>query len=191
MQHRGINIISLHRVQTGPEAITLAEAKVACKVTGTDFDDELTALIPKATSYAEEFCSVSVTEKRVTLHAEFFEEWELPYGPVKEMISVESRARTEGSGPAIYETVEVWETDGEDFKTFIPSNVPFSFSLRSLNVNRLRIVYIAGYDTVPTLLKEGILNILVFMFNHRGEENLEPPSEALDKLIPFKRMLWL
>jgi hypothetical protein len=143
----------------------------------------------------------------VTLIADLFKEWELPYGPVTGLLSVKTRTGNEGSGPGTYETLSSgWTYDGNDFVTFTPAptggfnpGAPFTghfqwgpySSDRSL-VNRYKIVYTSGYANVPDALKLAILNEITYRYENRGSEaQLEGICFAARTMAePYKRTLW-
>lgn len=190
-----INIIDKKFVETGSEVLTLDEVKtqLAIALTNTDFDTELTAMIKRCRARVENWCGISIIQKTVTLVADFYKEWEIPYGPVIGLVSVQTRSSNEGSGGPVYATKETgWNIDGEEYKTFIP----FGFLADDLFTNnrgcpplRFRLVYTAGYVTVPEDLKLGILNEIAYRYENKGDNSDEIKSPAvIDLISSFKRM---
>ena len=182
------NIIDIGKVETGSEPVTLAQIKEQCIVTFDDDNTLLTRLGKLARTAVENYCNISIIGKTVTLIADLYNEWELPYGPVVAVTSVKSRSTNEGSGPLVYSTLETgWATDGVEFKTFIPGGAN-SFNPSELfrgyfqwghyaspygqpaPYNRYQITYTTGYTTVPDDLKQAILMQVAYMYERRGEE---------------------
>jgi len=185
------NIIDIQRTPaTALEFITLAEAKAQAIVTFTDDDTLITALIAKATEHIENHCNISIQPKNIILVADWAGEWELPYGPVVSITSVETRLAPSGSGPATYQTAQSnWITDGTQYLTFsacaeggfnpsVPfrgyfSWGPFASRYGQEGGNRYKITYTTGYavDTLPVDLKQAILMQVCWLYENRGDVN--------------------
>lgn len=172
------NLIDIKRVESSPtEPVTLTQIKAQCIVTYSDDDTLLTALGIKARRAVENYCNVSMVAKTITMTADLYNEWELPYGPVTGITSVKTRNSLEGSGPPTYESeASGWKQDGEEFITFIPSGGgspyettgppyfrPYSW------FNRYKITYTAGPYT-PEDLVHAVLVQTAYLYDHRGEE---------------------
>jgi hypothetical protein len=177
------NYIDIKRVDTGAEVVTLAEVKEHLGLTDSDNDSKLTALIAQCRKAVENYCSISITQKTVTMTADLSIEWELPYGPVTGITAVKVRATAEGSGIASYETLEEgWESDGEEFASFLGGPE-----------TRYRITYTTGYSSVPEDLKLGVLNEIYYRYEHRGNEidTHGLSQETINLVQPYKRMPWM
>jgi hypothetical protein len=202
------NIIDIKRVESSPtEPITLAEAKAQMIITYTDDDSLITDLITQARKAIENYCIVSIVVKTITLVADLFNEWELPYGPVTGLQSVAVRSGTQGSGPASYTTAENWAQDGVDFITFIPpddagtwdwglprprSQWPSWFN------SRYKIIYTAG-PYCPDDLKLAILQEISFRYQNRGDASETRVTQFADLGVcvparvladPYVRQSW-
>lgn len=202
------NIIDIRRTESSPtEPCTLSEAKLQLIVTYSDDDTLITALITKARKIIENFCNISIVAQSVTLVADLYNEWELPYGPVTGITGVQTRTGTEGSGPSTYATqTSGWSTDGVEFITFTPSGAgfnpgapftgyfqwgPFASPYAQGPGNRYKITYTTGYSTVPDDLKQAVLLQIVYLYEHRGEEMEEKICDAARILAePYLRKLW-
>lgn len=204
------NIIDIKRVENSPiEPIDLTEAKKQLIITSSDDDTLITSLITRSRKVIENFCHVSIVQKTITLIADLYQEWELPYGPVTGIQTVSTRSANEGSGPATYETPNSnWNTEGEEFVSFIPAGVPgfnvnkpfrgyfewgpFASPYAQTPGNRYRIVYTAGYTTVPEDLKQAILIQLAWLYEHKGEETGFTICEQAQYIaISYQRKLWI
>lgn len=200
-------IVDIDRVEANPtEPITLDEAKAQLIINFHDDNDLITGLITQCRLAVEEYCSVSIVAKTITLFADIFSQYELPYGPVTGILSVQTRTGTEGSGPATYATAESgWGQEGTQFVKFLPSKaggfnptVPFrgyfqwgeDASEYSNCGNRYKIVYTTGYTAVPANLKLAILNELVFRYENRGNQQTGICEAAQVLADPFKRKLY-
>lgn len=200
-------IINCPKVENNPtEPVTLAEAKAQLIIGFSDDDAFITALITQCRQAIEEYCAISIVPKQITLTADLYKEWELPYGPVTGIVSVQTRIGNEGSGPGTYQTQESgWSTDGSQFLNFSPAapvgfnpGVPFTghdqwgdyASPYGNACNRYRIVYNAGYDVVPGNLKLAILQELVFRYENRGNQQTGVCEAAQVIANPFRRGLW-
>jgi len=201
------NIIDVKRTESSPtEPCTLAEAKLQCIVTYSDDDALITDYITMARKVIENYCNISIVTQSVTLTADLYNEWELPYGPVTGITGVSTRSPNEGSGPMTYTTqASGWGQDGVDFLTFIPAYAgDFNINIAYTGVNtaypwknRYRITYTTGYGTVPDDLKQAVLFQVAWMYENRGDDpankyNWYPGvcEPALKFADPYKRQLW-
>lgn len=201
-------IIDIKRTESSPtEPVTLTQVKAHLIITSTDDDTLLTALITSCRKAIEEYCAISIVVQDVTVIADLCKEWELPYGPTYGRISsVQTRTGGEGSGPGIYTTqISGWTIDGSDFNVFSPSNAggfnpgaPFRGFFKwgpyaspyAYGENRYKIIYTAGYSSVPDLLKLAILNEITFRYENRGESPDGICFAARTIADPLKRQLW-
>ena len=207
------NIIDIKRVEANAvEPVSLGEAKAQCIVTYTDDDDLIDGYITMARKAIENYCNVSIVAQTVTLTADLYNEWELPYGPVTGITSVQRRTGTEGSGPAGYATATTgWNTEGDQFLSFVPNGGgfdpaapfrgyfswgPFASPWGVNPENRYRIVYTTG-PYFPEDLRQAILLQVAWLYEHRGEAvegryNWAPGiCEAAQRFAdPYKRALW-
>jgi uncharacterized phiE125 gp8 family phage protein len=172
-------IIDVHITElTTTEPVTLEEARAHLIVEHDDDNDLILAMISAARRKMEEFCSISLIYKRIILLADWTMEWELPYGPVIGIESVETPTGPSGSGPVEYKTADsYWKIDRS---VFDPATCM-----------RYRIQYTAGMSVVPADMKRAILAQTVFLYEHRGDENKGPCELAEQLASPFKVMAWV
>lgn len=72
------------------EPVSLAQAKLQCRVIGTDEDDTLDLYIASARSHAEAYCGVAFAERTVVAHCDSFADLaRLPFAPVNSVTSIE------------------------------------------------------------------------------------------------------
>jgi uncharacterized phiE125 gp8 family phage protein len=191
------NVISLKRLQDidGTEPVTLAQAKTHLRVTFTDDDNEITALITRARRYIENYCNISIVLQRIQAVAQICGDWHLPYGPVVSIESVENRELYNGSGPLVYvPSTKSWSVDGDDLDG---SDYPHHISTRDRFDNRTRITYLAGGDC-PEDLQAAILAEVAYRYENRGDENRQyvadipgacPAAQAL--AAPYRVLRWV
>ena len=69
------------------EPITLEEVKEALKITGTGHDTELSRLITDCRAFIEKAIDTSVSTRTIEVTSDIeLEEWELPLGPVSNIV---------------------------------------------------------------------------------------------------------
>lgn len=72
------------------EPVSLAQAKLQCRVIGTDEDDTLDLYIASARAHAEAYCGVAFAERTVVAHCDSFTDLaRLPFAPVNSVTSIE------------------------------------------------------------------------------------------------------
>lgn len=204
----------IEEAYVGQEPVSLADAKAHLRVDFTDDDSYISQLITAARKAIENYCHISLVEKTVTLTIEaqeqlrsifqqpfqvreMFNEFELPYGPVR---SVDMVTSIDSDGSTIISCV--FGTDyflrGKAFQTIRISN----------NFTNNILVYSVGYGTaqgvtpgpVPGDLWLAILNELAYRYESRGEpQNIratafteEGVSQAARVLAqPFRRLTFI
>lgn len=176
----GNNIISLSRVtDLGTEPITVDEAKTQLRVTFMDDDTEIGILITKARRYVENYCNISIVTQRIQVIASLVDNWELPYGPVITIESVQDNAGVSGSGPVAFNnTTSEWRYTGG---LFGPS---YGY--------QYKIIYTAGMGTCPDDLKDAILQVLTFLYENRGKVvDVTGLQQVLTNAENYRRWLWI
>ena len=142
------------------EPITIAEAKLFCKITGTGDDALIAELIRAARETIEEYCGITIAQKTLVVEYDKLPKdgkLFLPYGPVS-------------SGTAIV----VKTIDEEDVATTLVNNTEWYdtgypwptlriASFWSSRVTRVQVEYVAGYGIstytppLPAMLKVAIM----------------------------------
>lgn len=164
---KGNVIIDLKRVaDIGSEPIDTATAKLQPRITFSDDDTEIAALITKARKYIENYCNISIVIQRIKLVMKVEEEFNLPLGPVIGIELVEDYQGVTGSGPVSYATSEAdWQIDGDLYDPGCGY--------------RQRITYTTGMDECPADLKDVILELICFLYENRGKE------PTIDEMMPI------
>lgn len=162
-------IIDIKFSSPGSEPFTVDEAKEDLKIDFTDDDTVLTRLIKASRKAVENYCSVSLIARTVTLTIDFEEEFELPYGPIGTITSVKIRTGTDGSGTPEYETLTAddYTTDGESYKVF-----------NSSRIGRHLIVYATTAETSEDLVL-AVKNELAYRYEHKGDQTQQVTAEKM------------
>jgi uncharacterized phiE125 gp8 family phage protein len=137
---------------TQDEPVTLDEAKLWCKIDLDDDDDLITALITAARQMCEKYTGVSFITRTVTAYLNNgCGGCYLPYGPVNSITSY-----TDIDGETV--DADLIVIVGDKFK-----------QLREPLTDYIKIIYTAGYTTLPENLKKAILQQIAYMYEHRGD----------------------
>lgn len=171
------------------EPVTLEEAKAHLKI-DTDADDALIArMISAARARAEWHIGRALITQSWILWCDAWPESgtvEIPLPPLQSVSSV--------TAYALDDTAHVLDSDAYSLDTAsAPGRLKFSdcvppFPLRRMNA--LAIAFTAGFgdaaDDVPELLREAVLSLVAYLYEHRGEAPAELPLEAHALLAPYR-----
>ncbi len=168
------------------EPVTLAEAKAHLKLdTGAD-DTLVTALIAAARARAEWHTGRALIAQGWTL---WLDAWpdvvEIPLPPLQAVASVTTYGRDDAAhdlDPSAY------FVDLPSGRIALKSGRAPPTDLRRLNA--VAVAFTAGYGAaaanVPALLRAAILELIVFLYEHRGEAPAELPADCLALLAPYR-----
>ena len=179
------------------EPVTVAEAKLFCKVTGTEEDELFVLLIQSARQQLEKYTQSSFGQK--TLHATWVESrdddtYELPYGPVI-AVSAVYRIDDEGSEEAMTLNSDYYVYGDQDVKLKISRY----WSSGVISTTSVRVEYTAGYggsgvDTLPYPLKLALLKQVATDYELR--ENIAPggfgvlSNDSKTLARPYRKKIW-
>lgn len=161
-------IWDVSRVYTDPvtEPVTLAQMKAWLRM---DYDEEdalITDLITVGRSAVERYCNISIVPVSLTVTADWNGEWELPYGPVIDDVTV-----TGGTDMRVRGTL---------------------FKALSYCGEQVVITYEAGYSVAPPDLVNDIKRVVAWLYEHRGDDQDVGLNETLKLFCKkHKRMQWL
>ena len=186
-----LRIIDERKTITGDEHLGLAEAKEWLRVTFTDDDTIITALIKSVRASIEDYCSISIVEKEIIVEVELAQpnnrdnaRFELPYGPVSGNIEVSYQDGYKSTDWATKELDEDYYIDGLDYP-----------SISSFVCGRYRLSYDAGFadGQCPDQLIHAMKVELAERYERRGDAaDQRKISESARKIAqPFKRMIWV
>lgn len=172
--------------------ITLAEAKIACRVDFTTDDAFITELIDQCISEVEEWCSIAIIPQTITVEGNVYcwSDYAL-IGPVTGILSVQTASGEQGSGIPNYETLESgWQIQGNVFKKGVHGDLTHFSTSTAYGNYRHRIVYTAGRAEISKALKKAILNLIAFRYDNRGDHEIDLSEDVKRQLNQFKDYSW-
>lgn len=170
------------------EPVTLAEAKAHLKL-DTDADDALiTTLIAAARARAEWHTGRALITQSWTL---WLDAWPqviaLPLPPLQAVTSVTTYGR---DGAAHVLDASTYFVDTIAGRIALKDGHAPPTDLRRLNA--VAVAFTAGYGSaaadVPAPLREAILELITFLYEHRGEAPADLPLECLALLAPYRML---
>lgn len=185
------------KTDVATEPVTVQEAKLFCKVTGTGDDVLFSIFIRQARESLEQYCGVSMAEKTIIA------EWDkipsdgiiqLPYGPVKSISAV--TIKYEDSTDAD----ETLVLNDDYYVTKTPwSEIRIGY-LSVYSRARVRVEYIVGYGAtncppLPYPLKVAMFKEILNQYDNREDISPDGLSGMLSTnsrimAHPYKRTLW-
>jgi len=170
--------------------IILDDVKAHLNITFTDDDTLLNLLVNQCIDSIEQYCICSILTKTVTIQMDMVNEFELPYGPVTGFTS--SSLKSAINTYTILTANKDYEVDTTlQFARYVPYSCQYP--------SRIKIIYTAGYTTLPTSLKLAVLNEIAFRYENRGDSvnryaqqnvGISEGAEAL--AAPYRRVAaWL
>ena len=181
-----IHALSLITPPVG-EPVTLAAAKAHLKIDTADDDALLISLITAARARAEWHTGRALLTQEWIL---WLDAWpqrgviDIPMPPLRSVSSVTVYARDDTASvidPARY------VVDLAAGRIAFRQNVVPPASLRVINA--IAVGFTAGYGDVfdvPQPLKSAVLELLAFLYEHRGEGPAELPLDCLASLAPYR-----
>ena len=172
----------------------------------------LITLLKMATQYVEKFTGRALINRTITLFIDGVDEidlalWEgtrvapdmsirkryieLPTTPVSSVTSISSFSDND-TETTFASTKYFVDTAREPARVYLRDGQAWPQSLRV--ANGLKIVYVAGYGSnrtdVPEAIRLGILNIIAFNYEHRGdfEGVLRQPAMVQSLLQPYRKL---
>jgi len=172
----------------------------------------LITLLKMATQYVEKFTGRALINRTITLFIDGVDEidlalWEgtrvapdmsirkryieLPSTPVSSVTSISSFSDND-TETTFASTKYFVDTAREPARVYLRDGQAWPQSLRV--ANGLKIVYVAGYGSnrtdVPEAIRLGILNIIAFNYEHRGdfEGVLRQPAMVQSLLQPYRKL---
>jgi len=157
----------------GVEPVTLAEAKLFTRINGSSEDSLLTELVTIAREVAEEYLKRSVVSQTLQM---IFDDGvsgkiDLLRSPVASINSVKTVTET-GTETVVNSDLYYLNTNNEIvFKQYISEH-------------KIIIEYTAGYDEIPSPIKQGILNHVASIYDDRA--NTQLPASSIDLYKPYR-----
>lgn len=165
-------------LDTAPETepLTLEEVKNYLKVSSSEDDNLITAMIAGVRQAAEQFMKLSMIEQSWKLAFDDYTptRMRLPMGPVQSVTSVTAFTRDEDS--TVIDSNVYYLSAGKQFLLFDTNLIS----------QRIEIVYTTGYGSeasdIPQPLRQGMLAHIGAIYDGRtGVANLPPQAVALYK----------
>lgn len=165
--------LSIKRIETGAEPVTVEELKAHLSIDFNDHDVLLTSLLKSARRTVEKYTAVSLVDSDIKVRWELLSNVEeLPYGPVK----------------------EVTEDDGFEVVGLLGTFV----NVKTSSIDQVTIDYKTGYDEVPEDLKLAIMKLATDNFSQRTGISFnntntftEFPNNWKKAASPYSRKRWL
>lgn len=180
------DVVQQENVPGATEPVTLAQAKAQCRVDFNDDDSDITDLITAARQVIENYCSISLLPKNITVVFDLQARLELPYGPI-----LTDPVVTGFDGNVI--DPSAYTLYGVKFKYLEPMDYFF---------NKATMTYKAGYDgmafAIERDLVRAVLAQIAFLYEHKGDDadtrkSVNPGicEEARVLAAPYIRTSWV
>ncbi|HSC17643.1 MAG TPA: head-tail connector protein [Rhizomicrobium sp.] len=172
------------------EPVTLADAKLHLKVDTSDDDALIARLITAASARAEWHTGRALNTQSWILWLDCWPPCgivEIPLPPLQSVSAVTVYALDDSAtvlDPATYQV----DAASSPARVVLKSTVLPPMNQRA--INSVAIAFTAGYGDaatdVPAGLRAGILELIAFLYEHRGEAPAELPIDVLALLAPFR-----
>lgn len=166
------------------EPVTLQEAKDYARIDGSTEDTLITSLIKMARIHCESFTGKSLIPKTVTVTSFTFPyQFQLPYGPLTNEANISKCVTIDQNN---VETNLDYEVNTGLF--------PKIFILGGAQSYKFKLVYTAGFTTVPEDIKLAIKMMVNTLYERREDfsdlQAIESPLGVKALLMPYKTFNW-
>lgn len=171
---------TIEEVETEP--VSLAEARLQCKLTaeeGTDEDALLAVWITSARETAEQYTGRALAPRTLGGAVDAFpcsDEFELPLPPVT---AVESIKYTDTAGTEQTLSPSAYSLSSYDCRR-VSLTYGSSWPSTQCIADAVRVQFVAGYETAPKAVKAALLLMVAWFYEHRGDEmdpnDIQPPA---------------
>jgi uncharacterized phiE125 gp8 family phage protein len=172
------------------EPVTLADAKLHLKVDTSDDDALITRLITAARARAEWHTGRALNAQGWILWLDCWPQCgviEIPLPPLQGVSAVTVYAPDDSASVLDLATYQV-DAASAPARLALKSTVLPPGNLRAINA--VAVAFTAGYgddaDDVPAGFRAAILELIAFLYEHRGEAPAELPIDVLALLSPFR-----
>ena len=170
--------MKLNRQVKGGEPLNLSEVKDWLRVDGDDDDSLITNLITQVRELVESYLGTSIALQDITLTTgNGGSGITLPYQPIASITSVQ-------------------DDDGNDV-SYDWNGYMLSFNNMIISVtagstpDHFTVVYEAGYATIPAGLKLGLLEVIAWLYENRGDAGkLNYMIYQNANLQPYRAKIW-
>lgn len=164
------------------EPVTIAEAKLHARIDETVDDTLVAALVLTATELAETYLRRAIMQQT---WKQFLDSWpacgyhEFPKAP---LISVTHVKTYDDSDVATTLDAASYQVDAISRPGRITLRATGSWPTPARKLNGIEIQFVCGYATaplnVPAKIKTGILAMIAFLYEHRGDAAAEVPAHV-------------
>jgi uncharacterized phiE125 gp8 family phage protein len=167
-----------------PEPITLAEAKEYARIDGSTEDTLITSLIKVARLHCETYMGKAIIRKTVTIDSFSFPyQWQIPYGP---LVSASDITKVVTIDQNNVETALNYQVNIGSFPKIAITSGNQSF--------KFKMVYVAGFTTVPEDIKLAIKMMVNTLYERREDfsdlQAIPSPLGVKALLMPYKTYNW-
>jgi hypothetical protein len=166
------------------EPVTLAEAKEYARIDGFNEDTLITSLIKMARIHCESYIGKSIVLKTVTIDSFTFPyQFQMPYGPLTNEANISKCVTLDENN---VETPLQYRVNAGLF--------PKLFILGGAQSYKFKLVYTAGFTTVPDDIKLAIKMMVNTLYERREDfsdlQAIESPLGVKALLMPYKTYNW-
>ena len=156
--------------------VTLAEAKLHCRVDVTVDDSLIDGLIAAATSYVEDYTGRALMAQTLRLSIDgLSDSIKLPRGPVQSITSVKY---DDATGTEITLAATYYTADLVNDPQWLVRNTGYVWPTVLDAVNAVRITYVAGYASLPAAIKQAVLLLISAWYDTRSHSSDKPVAEV-------------
>jgi uncharacterized phiE125 gp8 family phage protein len=166
------------------EPVTLAESKEYARIDGFNEDTLITSLIKMARIHCESYIGKSIVLKTVTIDSFTFPyQFQMPYGPLTSELNISKCVTIDENN---VETPLQYRVNAGLF--------PKLFILGGAQSYKFKLVYSAGFTTVPDDIKLAIKMMVNTLYERREDfsdlQAIESPLGVKALLMPYKTYNW-
>ena len=166
------------------EPVTLAEAKEYARIDGSSEDSLITSLITMARTHCESYTGKCIVLKTVTIDSFTFPyQFQMPYGPLTNILNISKCVTLDQNG---VETPLTYQVNAGLF--------PKLFILGGAQSYKFKLIYTAGFTTVPEDIKLAIKMMVNTLYERREDfsdlQAIESPLGVKALLMPYKTYNW-
>jgi uncharacterized phiE125 gp8 family phage protein len=187
------NNVSYNFTQTGAEPLTTTDVKNYLRISDTNDDTLVGALITASRSVAEKYLNKLIVQNTVTMTLDYFPGggMRLPYGPVQSVTSIQV---TDNSTPGVQTT---WASS--NYLVDVPGQrIVWAdaavFPSTMAQINGVQVTYVAGYGLatditgIPSGIIQGLRHLIATSYENR-EVPVDLPPLVKTLLSPFKKLV--
>jgi hypothetical protein len=166
------------------EPVTLAQAKEYARIDGSSEDSLITSLITMARTHCESYIGKCIVLKTVTITSFTYPyQFQMPYGPLTNEANISKCVTLDQNG---VETPLIYQVNAGLF--------PKLFILGGAQSYKFKLIYSAGFTTVPEDIKLAIKMMVNTLYERREDfsdlQAIPSPLGVKALLMPYKTYNW-